>query len=146
MNYENIEENKQMLCLNINSVCVLILVFMIILRYNFYISLLKYQLKLKQNDSLYNSGKFGWMLLEILAVLPHPNIMFHNVEFESYNYENQIVIMYSCNDILTAFSLLRLFPSMKWLLFMSSFYSNRSNHICQIHGFENGFIFVMTAL
>lgn len=137
---------QQLICLYTISISVVILVTFIIFRYQYYVNLLQLTLKLNANDNLYTSGKFESMITDILLVIIHPNILTHGLKLQSYNYESELRTSYALNDVLTCISLIRIFPLLMWVILMSSYYSNRSHHLCQIHGFEVNSMFVIRAL
>lgn len=83
---------------------------------------------------------------ELFIVILHPSYFTHGMTYQSRNYENNIYTNHKVNDILTILCLIRIIPTLKLLISISDYYTNRSHHLCQIHGFESNFLFVVKSL
>jgi len=106
----------------------------------------------QREKSMLKMGPIKWktalgLIPEIILCLPHPNVLFFDVEYVTYNEPLQKSIHYEFNSVLNSLQLfLRLYIPLRACIMFSSYSSGRSQRVCSINGAESNFHFVVKAL
>ena len=124
----------------INIFISIILMTVLIIKYNIKIKILILDGMLSKYDTFFSSGLVCKFLIELII-----NSIFYSpsVNFIIYGTRMNIVYVYGLNNILLVFNLLKIYNCIKVVLYFSRFHLKISQTICKSHNVQSGLFFVI---
>ena len=86
-------------------------------------------------DSLWSSGQFKWLMVDIIIILMIPYPFFDNIKINNCNEYENISTFYLLNDLLSMAMFMRIIVVVRVLLANSSYYSNSSHRLWLVYIF-----------
>ena len=134
-----ITKNENILRL-INIIIAMISILILIIKYNYQLNLEKKVEKIPDNQSLFSSKFFLYLLLECLICLfihpPYLNIMFYRTSTDN-------IYVFSLNSVLFLFHILKLYNILRLIRAFSKYNSIISKIICETYKIESGISFII---
>lgn len=122
------------------------LIISIYIRYVLWLQWAKTVEKYTKYDGFINTGLWKEVLIEILINLISPMPFFNGIKYTEYVEAFDTYISYEVNEILLFFAFMRLYLSLNFLLYLSSFKNPRSQRVCLVNGCEANTMFAIKAL
>lgn len=88
----------------------------------------------------------GQLLLEVGLVLPHPNLLTHDVYYSYYYEEYERDLVYSVNDLLGVLMIVKIYVVLRSLVALTIFASPRASRLCNHNGLEHDLFFSVKCL
>ena len=127
-----------------NCFCTIGLIMSIYIRYDLYLKWNISRGTLIEYDTLWGTGQWKFLVIEILLVIVAPYPYLYNITFQEYNiayntwvtynvsFSNLIVIQ--INDVLMFISFIRVYVIARFYLVSSQYMNPRSMRVCLIYG------------
>ena len=109
-----------------SGMCTMMLLLSIYIRYVLWLQWAKTVEKYTKYDGFVNTGLWKEILMELLINLVSPMPFFNGIKYTEYVKAFDTTIEYEWNDILLFFAFMRLYLTLKFLLYLSSFMNPRS--------------------
>ena len=129
-----------------NTISTIFLILSIYIRYDIWlqwsITIEKYTIY----DTIYNTGIWKNMLVEIVV-----NILAPTPFFDGWKYTEKVEafdteVQYEVNDILLFLSFARLYKLVEFILYQTEFMNPRAQRVCSLNGCEAGPMFALKSL
>lgn len=104
---------------------------------------------LTEEDDLFSSRYYKYIIYEILLILPHPNIIAIGVNFNQTYTNSKMqkdIISYQVNDILLCLIMFRMYFVLKYIITKNYYKSSRAVRICKMYGEPNTCIFAVKSI
>ena len=108
---------------------ILNLVILTIIRHKLYLSWMKSKKMRISKDSLWSSGQWKWLLVDVVIILLIPYPFFDNIKINNCNEFENIGTFYLMNDLMSMVMFVRVIVVARVLLSNSSYYSNSSHRL-----------------
>jgi hypothetical protein len=113
------------------------------------ITVLEYKKKIKtyiSTESIFTSGRWKNLSMNILLSLIHPNPIFINYKISLLNNFNQIYVTKSINSFLTMISLIRFYFILRFTVFLSDWMSPETSSLCTKYKFNTNVLFSIKSM
>jgi Ion channel len=122
----------------ISSIAIVIL---IIIRYKMIVDFKIARKRLSPETTIFNSGELRLMMLECVVFFIHPSPFLYDEIFYVNTEYNATRIFYHVNDLLTAFSMIRIIMIVRTLIIFSQWNTNRAQRLCEMYNCFAGISF-----
>jgi hypothetical protein len=102
-----------------SCICTILLLISIYIRYKIWLQWAKTVEKYTKYDGFVNTGLWKEIVIELLVNVVAPMPMFNGMKYTEYNVAFDATIQYEVNDILLFFAFMRLYLTLKFLLYLS---------------------------
>lgn len=144
--YDNLNENKFTILLYSCSILTIILIMLIYFTEKTNLEYEKEIQKLQMSESLFSTGRYKTLLVNILISIIHPNPIFEGKIFSLYNDQTSHSISRSINSILTIISFFRFYFVFRSFLYISTFMDPESKKMCRMYNFESDIVFSLKSI
>lgn len=144
VNYEN--DTPDLAASIYNSLCTVLLVACIYLRYQTQLRWMKSKSLLTNYDTLVNTGRWKEMVAEMGICLLAPYPFLNNIYVSEYYEDWKASVTYQANDYLLFCMFLRFYLPIRFILMITTFMNPRSQRICNMNGCEANYMFAIKAL
>eukprot|EP01017_Pseudomicrothorax_dubius_P027244 TRINITY_DN3112_c0_g1_i4.p1 TRINITY_DN3112_c0_g1~~TRINITY_DN3112_c0_g1_i4.p1 ORF type:complete len:352 (-),score=52.12 TRINITY_DN3112_c0_g1_i4:101-1108(-) len=115
-------------------------------RYKAYLDYFISRKIISMDETLISSGLYKSLIFELIMVLPHPNILFYQVDQVMFSDMLGKEFTRQYNDWWNLFNLGKLVLIIKYIFVSSKYYSARAHRICTMYGFQPSYIFVVQSM
>ena len=120
--------------LYISTFSCLSLIFMLIGRYILMLKWLKSKKYVHNAETLWSTGMYKTMIMELIITTIGPQIFFKNVTYSEYVYTYDITIVYPINSILCSFVWIKLYVIIRSFLLSNKWTTPRAQRVCLLNG------------
>ena len=141
------EEFKIYVMESVGFITTILMVLSLYIRYDLWLKWSQSINKLSQYDTLKNTGEWKNLLLEIvICCVIAPHHFLGSWRYFEYNADWDFKIYYHVNDILLAFSFIRTYLLIKFLLYTTDFMNPRSQRVCGANGCDASAVFAVKCI
>eukprot|EP01017_Pseudomicrothorax_dubius_P014292 TRINITY_DN166_c0_g1_i5.p1 TRINITY_DN166_c0_g1~~TRINITY_DN166_c0_g1_i5.p1 ORF type:complete len:445 (+),score=33.44 TRINITY_DN166_c0_g1_i5:243-1577(+) len=145
LEFRNESPHIQKVLLWIIFLCTIILITMIILRFNVVILFQRSRNMIGAYEGLRSTGLFKYMILEILLSIPHPNPFLDEIRFTMSDQVLGKEYYHSVNEMLNLLQIVRVFLILRVFFIISPFFSTSAHRICDMYDAKTSYFFVIKA-
>ena len=99
-----------------------------------------------KRDDLITSRRIYSLIIELLIIVPHPNLALKKIFIQSYDLYDKLIVTYELNDFLDIYILMRTFILFRVLLNTTDYTSTRATRICRMYGCNSGYLYAIKCL
>eukprot|EP00347_Sterkiella_histriomuscorum_P002571 403367638 len=132
--------------LSYNVFCTVGSMLSIYMRYDLYLQWNTSRGLLSEYDTLWNTGRYKGLILEVLLVVIAPYPGLYDVYYVEYNKQFNTYITYDVNDFLLFFSFIRIYFLARFCMVITQFMNPRSLRVCLSQGCQADAVFATKAL
>ena len=128
------------------SITTVFLIILLIIDHFYFYDMQFQQKKISDEIQRKQSGPILQLVIGLIFFIPHPNMLFVDYFYTTYNVKYQVTLRYSLNSLFMVFSLVRMVFILKFYLVNSNFYTPMSRRMCDMSKVENSLFFTLKAI